>query len=333
MHTITLTILWSTVWTIVGQNSADPGQRTGATSERRAIAYLAREVPRWSMENRCFSCHNNGDAARALYTAVELAYEVPRRALADTSIWLARPDQWRHNGPDVEFSDKRLARIQFAAALVAAVEAGLVPDRRAIQQAATLLAADQQPDGSWRVAASGMVGSPATYGPSLATYLACRTLQKADAQRFGSAIARSHSWLKQLHVRTVLDAAAVLLALQDQNRPKAPAQQQLCLELIANGQAPAGGWGPYVNSPPEPFDTAVVLLAIAPRAGQAKYKTMLQRGRSYLIAQQNPDGGWTETTRPPGSESYAQHMSTSGWATLALLRTRTTGGTGASSDR
>ena len=35
--------------------------------EGRALAFLCREVPRWSRENHCFSCHNNGDAARALY--------------------------------------------------------------------------------------------------------------------------------------------------------------------------------------------------------------------------------------------------------------------------
>ncbi|MFO1532763.1 MAG: ArsA-related P-loop ATPase, partial [Thermoplasmatota archaeon] len=31
--------------------------------------HLAREVPRWSAENHCYSCHHNGDAARALYAA------------------------------------------------------------------------------------------------------------------------------------------------------------------------------------------------------------------------------------------------------------------------
>ena len=30
-------------------------------------------------------------------------------------------------------------------------------------------------------------------------------------------------------------------------------------------------------------------------------------------------GRWTETTRPAGAESYAQRLSTAGWATLALL--------------
>jgi len=48
----------------------------------------------------------------------------------------------------------------------------------------------------------------------------------------------------------------------------------------------------------------------------------MARGRAFLVARQQPGGGWPETTRPPGAQSYAQHISTSGWATLALILTR-----------
>ena len=49
---------------------------------------------------------------------------------------------------------------------------------------------------------------------------------------------------------------------------------------------------------------------------------MIAAGRKFLIEEQLDDGSWTETTRPPGNVSYAEHMSTAGWATLALLATR-----------
>ena len=49
---------------------------------------------------------------------------------------------------------------------------------------------------------------------------------------------------------------------------------------------------------------------------------MIARGRAFLIARQQADGSWPETTRPSGAESYAQRISTTGWATLALLATR-----------
>ena len=106
--------------------------------EARAVAFLVGEVPRWSVENKCYSCHNNGDAARALFTARQWGFEVPDSALRDTIDWLTKPDRWEHNGGEGEFSDKRLASIQFAAALRTAIDTGLVRDRVSLKQAAEL---------------------------------------------------------------------------------------------------------------------------------------------------------------------------------------------------
>jgi hypothetical protein len=292
------------------------------TPESKALAYLVREVPRWSREHKCYSCHNNGDGARALYTARRLSYPVPDKALADTTRWLSRPQEWDHNGGETGLSDKGLARIQFAAALVDAVDGGQVKDRRLLVRAADLVGEQQKGDGSWEVDAEGSIGSPTTYGAVLATYQACRTLRKADRPGYAAAIAKAEQWLRTLKVRSVLDAAALLLALAEMKGHDIQGQQQRCLELIRKGESAHGGWGPYTTSGPEPFDTAMVVLALARQAEQPEIKRLLQRGRAYLIATQQPDGSWPETTRPPASESYAQRISTTAWATLAILATR-----------
>ena len=62
---------------------------------------------------------------------------------------------------------------------------------------------------------------------------------------------------------------------------------------------------------------ALVLLALQ----RANEHQAVERGRAFLISIQLPTGGWQETTRPAGARSYAQHISTSAWATLALLAT------------
>jgi hypothetical protein len=297
------------------------GPPAEATPEGRAIAYLSHEVPRWSSENNCFSCHNNGDAARALYAAVRLSRPVPARALADTTRWLSRPERWDRNGGDGPAGDRGLARIQFAAALAAALDAGLLEDRKPLARAADLVAQRQEADGSWTVAAPGTTGAPATYGTCLATAMARRTLARADRERFRAAIARADGWLRGKRVATVLDAATVLFGLEDGDDADARAQRRRCLELIRKGQGEDGGWGPYVTSSSEPFDTAVVLLALAPLKEQPDCRTLLRRGRAYLLAAQRPNGSWPETTRPAGAESYAERLSTAGWATLALLAT------------
>jgi len=298
------------------------------------VAYLSVEVPGWSRENHCFSCHNNGDAARALYVARSLSYDVAAEALSDTTDWLLRPTAWEDNKGEPGFSDKRLARIQFAAALAEAFRTAAVDARQTLIVAAETLLPDQSDDGSWQVDASDALGSPATYGTTLATYIARRTLHTAGAERYRNAISRADEWLLAQNPRATVDAAALALAMADrlssnEAAPKTAVEKKLreiTVWLLAS-QAGDGGWGPYPKSPSEAFDTAITLLALAAaRDVNGENSTNVgegvRRGRAYLIATQLPAGGWPATTRPSGFQSYAQHASTSGWATLALLRTR-----------
>jgi len=290
-----------------------------ATPAGRAIAFLSREVPQWSAENKCYSCHNNGDAARALYAAKRLGRSVRERALADTTRWLSKPEGWEHNGGEGEFNDKRRAGLQFAAALAEAKEAGAVRDREALDRAAALVAGFQDKDGSWVIDTGGIPGAPATHGTALATYLARRTLQRLDERKYAKAIAAADAWARKTAVKSVLDAAAILVLLERADDGDAAAQRKKCLELIRKGEAKDGGWGPHVTSPSEVFDTAVVVLALASQPPDDELRAMRARGRKYLVAEQQGDGGWKETTRPGGAVSYAERISTAGWATLALL--------------
>jgi hypothetical protein len=75
-----------------------------------------------------------------------------------------------------------------------------------------------------------------------------------------------------------------------------------------------------VQSPSAVFDTALVVLSLKEAGGEGG-KEMLRRGRDYLLATQEKDGSWPETVRTAGENSYAQKLSTTGWATLALLAT------------
>ena len=194
---------------------ATPAQApVSTTSEARAIAYLSGEVPAWRREHPCYSCHNNGDAARALVAALGQAPEV-RAALDDTLKWLAEPSRWETNGGgEGGADDKRLARIQFAHAATTAFAAALV-SKAAIDSAAAIVAADQQDDGSWRLDSSDSIGSPATYGTALATVFARRTLVASGLSALGERIARADRWLSRLEVHNVPDATAIMFAFAD----------------------------------------------------------------------------------------------------------------------
>lgn len=301
--------------------SGIPGPQS-ASPETRAIAYLSEHVPGWYNENGCFSCHNNGDAARALFLARRLGFEVPDSALADTVEWLRRPAGWDENKGDPGFSDKKLARIEFAASLVEAVDAGVLDDSEAIVQAAELLVMEQESDGSWQVDIESGIATPATYGPVLGTTMARRTLERAGRPQFADPIRRAGDWLLGVNVSAVMDTAAVILALNSSTEDRVRTRVRELLGVIQNAQNSNGGWGPYANAPSEAFDTAIALLALVPFREEAGMSDRIRRGRAFLESIQLSDGGWIETTRPSGAVSYAQHISTSGWATLALLSTR-----------
>ncbi len=313
-------------------------QQPERDAEKRAVAYLSQEVPNWPRENNCFSCHNNGDAARALYVAGTMSHAVPSAALEDTTTWLLRPLDWSEAKGDPGFSDLKLARIQFAAALTEAIQTNVVEDREPLVTAAERLLEDQEEDGSWDVDVPGVVGSPATYGDTLGTYMARRTLQTAGEARFSAAIERADAWFLTVTSSATVDVAAIALALADRLRSptdpdgsttEAAVQTKFrqVVEHLLNNQSSDGGWGPYPKSPSEPFDTAITLLALKGALDQQEgdrgtIRQRITEGRAHLVARQLPAGGWPETTRPSGFQSYAQHISTSGWATLALLKTR-----------
>jgi hypothetical protein len=132
-------------------------------------------------------------------------------------------------------------------------------------------------------------------------------LELAGAKRFAAPVAKANAWFAAYTPSGVFESAVKLMAI--------PEDKELTQRIVA-AQSSDGGWGPRVHSPSEPFDTAIALLALNGSAPEA-----VARGRAYLIAIQEKDGGWPETTRPPGGHSYAQHISTSGWATQALLLT------------
>lgn len=306
-------------------------QSPAGSAEARAVAYLAREVPRWKAENDCYSCHNNGDAARALLRARARGHEVGQ-AMDDTLEWLRRPRAWDRNKTEGGIDDKPLARIQFASALSVAVRTGLA-SRDQLADAAPIVAADQRPDGSWQLDVSQSLGSPTTYGTALATASARRMLAAAGVAETAPALARADAWLRAAKVESVLDAAAVVWGLGEAVDEAARVQVTRALETIRRGQAPSGGWGPYTTVGAEVFDTALVLIALTERLGVAEDAARLTdversaiaaavaRGRAWLLLQQASSGYWPETTRPAGQESYAQRLSTTGWALLALLDT------------
>jgi hypothetical protein len=154
-------------------------------------------------------------------------------------------------------------------------------------------------------------------------------LVRAKSADYARAIERADAWLRTVKPANTPDASAILFGVGTARDDPAHALRTSALEFLKQGQGPDGGWGPYPTVAAEPFDTAVAILALNQLDGDARpaftrdeLRRAIERGRAYLARQQERDGSWLETTRPSGQESYAQRISTSAWALLALFETR-----------
>jgi len=295
----------------------------------KGVDYLKQEVPKWKAEHPCYSCHNNGDATRALLVAGSKGYDLGT-SLDDTLAFLKQPATWDQNKAPSGVDNKALARVQFTSALALAERYGKAPTA-ALEAAAKLLVADQKADGSWQLDQSESLGSPVTYGTILATWSARSSLIASGIQPDFFSIVQADRWIRGVTPENVLDASSTLLALEQSGDVMAENLRRTCLSILREGQsADTGGWGPYVTAAPQVFDTALAVLALnslqsEPRLARSAYtvdelKAAIANGKKYLVSQQKADGSWPETTRPANQESYAQRISTSGWALLALLQ-------------
>lgn len=287
-------------------------------AEERAIQYLAREVPAWPRENGCFSCHNNGDGARALMLATRSSDGGDLRgALADTLKWLRAPEKWDENKGDPSASDQQLADLQFAFAVLSASEAELLVEFETLEKAARRVARHQAKDGSWQVEPQNPVGSPVTYGTAMATYVGWKILATVPGDPASEgARSKAEIWLKAAEGKNIPASSALLMFAAESG--DAAGKRELVSYLLKH-QLANGGWGPYPQAPAEIYDTALAVIALKMAGGN---EAAVRRGQSYLRVEQRLDGSWAATTRPSGGESYAQQMSTTGWATLALLGVR-----------
>ncbi len=275
-------------------------EQVPATPEERATAYLAQEVPRWNRENHCYSCHNNGDGARALLEAQRQGFSRVAESLKDTRNWLNQPLNWDHNGGEGGFSDKVLAHIQFARALA---DAGPQASSVARSEAARVLVQDQQPEGCWRIEDGG-IGSPCTYGVPLATAQACQALKILAPTQESAAINRAETWLISQPRNGLGDQVAVLFGLGKSHEK----EKREAHAAIVFGQNEDGGWGPFSSSASEPFDSAVAILALAKQMGADSFPD--HRTRPPISAGESTGGRELDRNHPAagGGQLCSTHL-------------------------
>jgi hypothetical protein len=289
--------------------------------ESKAVSYLIKVAPTCRADANCF-----GDAARALLMASVRGHQVGD-AITGTLATLNAPSSWTGLvGVGEEW--RALSRLSLAAALAAAGEKDLNPSP-ALVEAAKLLEADQQADGSWVPDPQNPAGTPLTYGTAVGTWLARSTLIAAGKQPDDFPVAQSDRWLRTAEILTLTDAVGVLLAMGVTSDVMADKQRALGLSIIRRAHQESGGWGPTPDAPATTFHTALGLMTLQqyeadPRLARSTYRleelqAAIGQARAYLAAQQQADGSWPETPTAGAKPSDAQRIATTSWALIALL--------------
>src|SRR5262245_44101518 len=103
-----------TISVVLAAQSTQPAQPDATTKNAitKGVGDIKVEVPKWKAEHPCYSCHNNGDATRAMLVAGAKGFDVGT-ALDDTLNFLRDPSQWDQNKAPAGIDNKALARVQF----------------------------------------------------------------------------------------------------------------------------------------------------------------------------------------------------------------------------
>lgn len=256
---------------MVSGNQSDPN----AAAITNAVAFLSKDIAR----------SNDPDAARALLIASGKGYDVGT-ALDRILPVLKDPAQWPKD-----------ARAHYAVALAAAERYGKAA-MTDLEAAAKLLVTEQHPDGS--------------YGSMLDSWLARVALIAAGLQPDNFTVVQIDKFVRGATVESLSDALSAALALEWASDVMAEGLRRTSLTVIRDHQRANGSFGE--EGGPAIYTTALAVLALTaldsePRMARSSYrpeelKDAIASGKKYLVAQQRPDGGWTESTP---------------WALLALL--------------
>lgn len=299
-----------------GQSNSAVDNKAVEKSIEKGIAYLAEATPKWQVEHRCASCHHQGSAVRALLAARAKGLLRRDEVLTTSFDWLARPEKWGENHGDPQASDQALAELQFGGSLLAAQKQ--FPDRfgKSLLQLAKQLEKQQGLSGEFKLTNSDGLGLPITLGSVLLTGMA-RDVFETQGETYREKANLANHWLRNFRPRNTLEAASLLITLKqgEDQKPMRATARRIVFESAHKG----GGFGPYANSPPEVFDTALAVIALMRDEASPKKRELSEKGIKQLMEWQLEDGSWEETTRPSGGISYAHRVSTTSWAIEALL--------------
>jgi hypothetical protein len=305
--------------------AADP---SGTISVRASVTKAIPLLEKGSLEStakvRCFTCHNQAVPVFALTLAAQRGFQVDAANLKKQA--------------EFTLADLRTAREAYLQgkgqgggatragyALFTLQAAGSPGDEVTAAVTEFLLLRDNQ---GWRTAST----RPPSEGSSFtATALALRGLRRygtpEQQERIKTRTTAARDWLIKTAPKETEDHVFRLMALKE-----ATAEADVVLaaaRALKDTQREDGGWSQLPGGESDAYATGSALVALHQAGGVAVQDPAYQRGLSFLIRTQFPDGTWLVKSRskpfqpyyesgfPHGTDQFIS-IAASGWAAAAL---------------
>jgi ankyrin repeat protein len=216
-------------------------------------------------------------------------------------------------------------------ALVAAQTAGVRPSLSTAAYA-KFIANRQSADGSWPTIDSRPPQAHSVFATTAVCASALESLPARHAAEKAARVQRAREWFLAAEPRTIEDRVFQILGLRwtgASEEALKPAADRLLVQ-----QNPDGGWSQLPTLASDSYATGSVLVALHEGAGLEADDPAYQRGVTFLLRSQQPDGSWRTKSRlhppapvsppyvsaefPHGRDQFISIMGTS-WALTALL--------------
>jgi len=314
----------------VAASAAEPDAKAITAAIGKSLALLEKSSVTYPTHRTCFSCHHQALPPMTLALARERGFTVDAKAMREQS-------ELTH-----EFFSNRREKLPkgggvpggsyTAGYALLALASDEFPADEITGAMVQYLFKRQEKNGRWR---TGTKRPPLEYSDFSSTALSLRGLQlfapKEQAEETAQRVARARKWLLTTKPAETEDRAYHLLGLKwsgAEDTAIAKAAQVLLKE-----QRPDGGWAQTPKMKSDPYATGQVLAALHLAGGVPVKDAGWQRGITWLLRAQKPDGSWHVKSRskpfqkyfesgyPHGKDQFIS-ISAGSWATMALLLTR-----------
>jgi hypothetical protein len=317
-------ILISLVPVIAG--AAPDGPPDAQSAAQRAISLIQKAASGYVKQRGCFACHHQAMAVIALTLAKDRGLDIDEAVLQEQVRFTENSlrggkdgyRQGKGQGGGVETAGYALVTLEVG---------GWKADETTAAVTEYLLQRDTDRE-FWRTTANRPPSEATSF---TATAVALRSLAAygtpEQKDRIAARLARVKEWLLKTEAKDTEERVSRLWSLKYAGA--VPAAIHDAARALLAAQRPDGGWAQVEGMESDAYATGSALVVLGQVGGLAATDPAFERGITFLVKAQRPDGSWYVKSRskpfqpyfesgfPHGADQWIS-MAATCWATAAL---------------